>query len=306
MEFISEAGERKGRRERREAEDRPQNFEDAPGRGRASGSLAVPLQRLKSFPLLNLPQTLRGESSQGDPVASGLKVTVPFCSLSQPQARVAVARGSEVVQEGSRQAGMEGQGGVSRPVIQDAAPDLPSLGPPRPTPRAWRGPGCSLTRRPRRRLFPWRCSVAAHVQIPRLGSVADLGLGRRNKKNCDLAGHLARRGRDLRPSWEERLRRTEEKAAGGLRAQSAGLRLAGGWRAGSAQLLLASLLGRESRGAAGRAGGQQGKPFSTHHRRPATCPVVEPQFREQSSRVCLAGAEDCPTIQAKNASGSVG
>ena len=55
-------------------------------------------------------------------MASGLKVTVPFCSLSQPRARVGVARGSKVVQEGSRQAGMEGRGGLSRPVIQDAAP----------------------------------------------------------------------------------------------------------------------------------------------------------------------------------------
>ena len=42
-EFISEAGESKGRNERREAEDRPQNSVDAPGRGRASGSLVAPL-----------------------------------------------------------------------------------------------------------------------------------------------------------------------------------------------------------------------------------------------------------------------
>lgn len=41
-----------------------QNSVDTPGGGHASGSLGPPLQRLKPFPLLKLPQRLIGASSR--------------------------------------------------------------------------------------------------------------------------------------------------------------------------------------------------------------------------------------------------
>ena len=78
----------------------PQNFVDTAGGGHASGSPVPPLRCLKRFPLLKLPQSLRGASSQENPVVSGLKVTHPLPSLSQPQGWVGEARGSELEKKG--------------------------------------------------------------------------------------------------------------------------------------------------------------------------------------------------------------